>query len=318
MKRQQRLRDVYGVYLLLWLMITSRKPIGSNMFSKEWDLLVVLDACRVDALREIQDEYAFLTDIGETWSLGSTSKEWIEQTFIEEYADEISQTAYITGNPFSNTLLGDRKRTEYGATTLNSWLERATWPEKLLQSNLVESTSCAHIEPLWGEGPHGEFQQSSSPSSITNHTIKAARSGDFDRVIAHYMQPHSPYYASSKKYDELSELEKSPFEALRNGASKDKVWQAYLDNLRYVLDHVETLLENVDGTVLITADHGELFGEWGMYYHHAGHPHPNLKKVPLVKTEERDKETVVPDVTLGDGDENYEVSDKQLKALGYL
>jgi hypothetical protein len=38
------------------------------------------------------------------------------------------------------------------------------------------------------------------------------------------------------------------------------VWEAYLDNLRYVLDNIEELLQNVDGKVVISADHGELFG----------------------------------------------------------
>ncbi|PSP48877.1 hypothetical protein BRC67_12005, partial [Halobacteriales archaeon QH_3_68_24] len=44
--------------------------------------------------------------------------------------------------------------------------------------------------------------------------------------------------------------------------------EAYLDNLRIVLDEVAVLLENIDAdTVAITTDHGEAFGERNFYRH---------------------------------------------------
>jgi arylsulfatase A-like enzyme len=131
------------------------------------------------------------------------------------------------------------------------------------------------------------------------------------------MQPHSPYFASSRNYGNLKEYEKKPFKALKED-EKEKVWGAYLDNLRYALDDIERLLQNVDGDVVISADHGELMGDHGMYYHMPGNIHPKLKKVPWVRVKGDDKQTAVPDVTL-DGVENaQEVSEEQLEALGYL
>lgn len=59
------------------------------------------------------------------------------------------------------------------------------------------------------------------------------------------------------------------------------MWTAYLNNLRLVLDSVETLLKNVDAeTVAISADHGEAFGEWGVNRHPIAIPHPKIKRVP--------------------------------------
>lgn len=318
--KKRLLKELYSTYLFFWLVLTSRKPIGTNVYKRDWDVLVLLDTCRVDALRAVQDEYDFLEDIQEVWSIGSTSKEWVEQTFVHKYADEIAETAYITGNPFSNTLLGSRKRTEYGSTH-GTWIEQVNWVNSIIRDDIVDGESLGHLEPLWGTtGPDAPFQRSQHPKALTDYTIKAARTGEYERVISHYMQPHSPYFASSTEYEELADHEKYPFKVLKEGTQEEKqtVWKAYLDNLRYALDHVETLLENVDGTVVITADHGELLGDHRMYYHMPGNPHPKLKKVPWVKVNGKDEHTRTPDVTLKGHENAQEISEEQLEALGYI
>lgn len=37
------------------------ETIGMNVFSRDWDLLVILDTCRVDGLNALVPEYDFLT-----------------------------------------------------------------------------------------------------------------------------------------------------------------------------------------------------------------------------------------------------------------
>ena len=318
--KKRILKEAYATYVFFWLVATSRKPIGTNVFEHDWDVLVLLDTCRVDALREVASEYDFLENIEETWSVGSTSKEWVEQTFTQQYAGEIANTAYITGNPFSNTLLNERERTEYGSTH-STWLDRSDWANKFIKDDVVDGESLGHLEPLWGTtGPDAPFEESQHPKALTDYTIKAARAGEYDRVISHYMQPHSPYFASSTNYDELAEHEKAPFRVLKNGGKKESqiVWDAYLDNLRYALDHVEVLVENVDGTVVISADHGELLGDQRMYYHMPANLHPKLKKVPWVEIEAVDNRTSDPDVTLTGYKNAEDASEEQLEALGYI
>ncbi len=307
------MREVYAGYLLLWLIVTSRYPLGTNVYEEDWDVLLVLDTCRVDALQEVEDEYDFLGNIGSIWSVGSTSKEWVEQTFIDKFHQGISNTAYITGNPFSDTLAGDRNQFDYGATTRGAWIENAERLAGLVKSNIVSDTHIGHVEFL----QPGD-SKTVKPRPITDHVIKAARSNDFDRIIAHYMQPHTPYYSSSKIYDELAEYEKYPFRAIRRGdKNKNEVWEAYIDNLRYVLNDIQLIVDNVDGEVIITADHGELFGECGMFYHHAGNIHPHLRKVPWVKIETNDRRTYESDVEFR-GKSVERMTDEQLEALGYL
>jgi len=314
--KKRLLKELFATYLLFWLVVTSRQPVGTNVFERDWDVLVILDACRTDALREVQDEYEFLGEIEEMWSLGSTSKEWIEQTFTEEYAEEVANTAYITGNPFANVLLGERGRIDYGTTT-GTWIERSDMAESLVRDRMLDADDVGHIEPLWGDTKNGEFSSSQKPEPITERTIEAGRTGDYDRIIAHYMQPHSPYFASSESYEELKEYESSPFEAMKQGET-ERVWNAYIDNLRYVLNSVEVLLQNIDGDVIITADHGELMGDHRMYYHMPGNPHPKLRKVPWAQTTATDRRSLEPDVVLDGTEGAQQVSEDQLKALGYL
>lgn len=43
-----------------------------------------------------------------------------------------------------------------------------------------------------------------------------------------------------------------------------KFWTMYTDNLKIVLKAVSQLLQEIEGNIVITADHGEAFGEQGV------------------------------------------------------
>lgn len=75
------------------LACTSRYPIGRNVYERDWDLLVVLDTCRVDALREVSPEYDFIGEVDAVWSVGSATAEWTANTFTQSHLDKISKTA---------------------------------------------------------------------------------------------------------------------------------------------------------------------------------------------------------------------------------
>jgi len=49
-KRPKRatLYIIFTLYLTIWYTITSRWPFGRNAYESDWDLLIILDACRVD------------------------------------------------------------------------------------------------------------------------------------------------------------------------------------------------------------------------------------------------------------------------------
>jgi len=154
------------------------------------------------------------------------------------------------------------------------------------------------------------------------------REHDWDLLMLHYIQPHAPYIADAIQNDEeLSETESRPMWALRNGRIDTTTgWEMYLDNLRLALDSVKILLENLDAQkVILTADHGESFGEYGGKFGHIdGYLTPQVRKVPWVTTTATDEETVVPDSRyskeIGIQTSKYSECDlkEHLKDLGYF
>lgn len=308
-------RELYALYLLPWMTATSYYPIGTNVFDLEWDILIVLDACRVDAMQAVASEYKFINDVESTYSVGSTSKEWMVNTFTEEYRDQINRTTQISANAWVDSVLTDEVDYGFWSPTRGSFLEShplfASMMSRptLTQEDFAEFKSLSHLNEEYGVVP---------AETVTDHAIETARESPFDKMLIHYMQPHAPYLRNAIQEErELTSTEEDPFGELRSKGNKDEIFNLYLDNLRYVLDSVELLLDNIDGErVLITSDHGELFGEFGISNHIAGIPHPNLKKVPLVETSATDKRNYTPEIT-NKSQENSSVEDR-LENLGYL
>jgi len=275
--------DLYtGLWWLAWPI-----PRGTNVYEREWDVLVVLDACRVDLLRSVADEYDFLGEIERVESVGSMSKEWMAKTFTDEHADEVADTAYVTSNVFS---------------------------ERMLNADRFGS-----LEEVWRDG-WDEEADTVLPRTMTDRAIRTAREDDPDRLIVHYVQPHHPFVGLEAGFDADPfgpALSDTVVDALR----KDKIdreafWEAYRDNLRLALDDVELLLSNVDADrVAITADHGDALGEWGIYDHPVGCLHPAVRTVPWTTTTATDRGTYVPEI---DRETDDSAVEDRLQALGYV
>jgi len=298
---------VFTLYLTVWYAITSRYPIGRNVYEGDWDLLIVLDACRVDTLREVADEYEFIEDVESVWSIGSQSAEWMSNTFTERHRDEISRTSYISANGYSESILERGSRPPANNTTpidLSSW--------SVVPGHDFDS----HIQ-VW-KTYHDEEYRTTHPQPVTDHTIEEGRHGSADRIIAHYTQPHLPYVgAAVSENREPTELEDRGYELLEEGReSRHEVLEAYKETLRWVLDDVEELLQNIDAAkVVITSDHGEAFGEGKAYGHPEGFPHPVVRKVPWVVTKATDEKTRESDT-----ESNHSIEtdiEDHLRDLGY-
>lgn len=306
---------VYYLYVGLWLTLTTRFPFGTNIYERDWDLLIILDACRVDALEAVAEEYPFLDEVDSIVSLGSTSGEWVGHTFCRAYADEVERTAYVTANPHSQAVLADRRfPPQYVAA-----------PVVFPDWSAVEPSRFALLDEVWRDGRLEEDTESIiravPPRTVTDRAIRAFRTDDTSRRIVHYMQPHAPYLRSASTPDDptvpgVDVFLPRPFEALKRGeVPHEGVWEAYLDTLRLVLDEVAVLLRNVDADrVAITADHGEAFGELGFYEHPVACPHPVVKRVPWAETTAEDAGTRDPIVD----STAHRDADTYLEDLGYL
>lgn len=298
---------VYTWYLVFWYTVTSRRPIGTNVYERDWDVLLILDACRVDTLREVSDEYAFLEDIDTMWSVGSQSDEWMANTFIEGYREEIGRTQYLSGNGHTGQLF------ERGSLPPKN----NTTPVDLSRWDLVDLSAFDSVEMVW-KNYHDDTYNVALPSVMTDHAIDAGRKDDPDRLMVHYMQPHLPYLGRAMREERpLTDLEREGYEQLETGdADREKVYELYKETLRVALDEIEVLLENIDANrVAITSDHGEAFGEGGAYGHPEGFPHPIVKKVPWVETSASDEGTREPDLKR-DTAERVKL-EQHLRDLGY-
>lgn len=279
-------------YSGLWRYLGWHVPRGTNVYDREWDTLVILDACRVDLLREVADEYSFVGAVESMESVGSMSGEWIQKTFTDAYADEMARTAYVTANVFSDELL--------------------------------EASDFGTLDEVWRYA-WDEDRGTIPPRAVTDRAIDVARSEDPDRLIVHYMQPHHPFIGEDVSLD--GTFEADPFgrrggdtviDALRRGdVSREAFWAAYRANLRLALADVSLLLSNHDAeTVAITADHGDALGEWWIYDHPAGCLHPVVKNVPWTETTAADSGEYEP--TTARGSETDGTVEERLRNLGYV
>lgn len=290
---------------------------GTSIYEKDWDVLLVLDTCRPDVLEEVAPEYEFLpSNVPTMNSLGSASPEWLAKNFSPEYApeymDEVENTAYITANLFSDGLE----------------------PEHVFDDATFDPGRFLLCDEVWQYGWDDEYD-TTPPDAMADRAISVMREQNPDRLIVHFMQPHTPYRMLYDKYPEWfdsthgGDEDDAPhrrdrdwrlWQRLRHDViSREEVWEAYRDNLRWVLDEgVTPVLENVDAeTVAITADHGEAFGEWGLYAHPHHVPAPVLKRVPWVTTTATDTGSYEPTLEPEIGNvSNDEITDR-LAALGY-
>jgi len=304
----------YSLYAGAWTTITSRYPVGTNIFEKEWDVLILLDTCRRDALAQVASDYEFINDVESVISVGSSSNEWIANTFKRDYEDEISNTAYITANGHAEKVLFDRIYPEVH-------INRPRLPPNMAKLDFVEPNSFGYLEQVWKYSSQ-EHVGHTPPGMVTDRSIRLIREGVADHYIIHYSQPHAPYTSMAFEANrELLGYEKDPFSALRSGTSKEKIWDAYISDLKMVLNMVEILLQNIDARkVAISADHGEAFGEFGLYGHLPGLLHPQVKQVPWAETTAEDTSCYEPVISLDDIGNSANVSpdmDEHLEALGY-
>jgi hypothetical protein len=51
------------------------------------------------------------------------------------------------------------------------------------------------------------------------------------------------------------------------------------------LDEVETIVQDVEGDIVVTSDHGNAMGEWGVYGHPARVPIAAIRRVPWAETQ---------------------------------
>lgn len=269
---------------------------GVDIFEEDWDTLVILDGCRYDSFGELND---ISGQFESRTSQGSTSWEFLQANVQDR---ELHDTVYVTANPHLYRLEGGIFHAV--VDLLKNW---------------------------------DDDLQTVPPADVVSAAREVVKKYPNKRYVFHFMQPHYPFLGETgqslehrghqKDVDAPQLDQPSVWEVLQWGKNKSvtekKVWKAYRENLKIVLDHVGDLLEVVDGRTILTADHGNLIGDRLYpipvrgYGHPSGLRSPELVKVPwhIIESESRRTITSEPPQESVDRDENN--VKEQLSALGY-
>lgn len=114
------------------------------------------------------------------------------------------------------------------------------------------------------------------PETTAEYAMQAAEEYPNKRLFVHFIQPHFP--AIGPTGDEHPELRSMRvWDGLDNGEidlSRETLREAYRENFDAVLPHVRELMDSIHGKTVVTADHGQMFGErsFPIPFREYGHP----------------------------------------------
>jgi len=304
------------------------KPYAQRKATPIWDVdfdvCLVLDSCRFDLWTQVVgpgsgihlehgNHWPLAENTESRWSVGSASPEWIDNTFADAHCGSWRTAGYVTANPFSGK----------AATDMNI-LSEEVYP--------LADRGLAYLDEVWrDQWPMNDALPTVGPSVLTDRALWAwdrRERYSMDKLVVHYMQPHIPF----KKRPEWTDgwdLDgfgsggghgKDDWHKLRDGeVPADEFWNAYAANLEWVLREVERWYNSVDGTLLVTSDHGNGKGEYGQWGHPPGSANPSIRKVPWSVVDGVGENEIAVD-PVGNppvvGGSNREI-DEQLSALGY-
>ncbi len=111
-------------------------------------------------------------------------------------------------------------------------------------------------------------------------------------MIFWFMQPHHPFI-NSGIHDTWNMVDmmihrvkgqKSVWTMVKLGElDVDTVWNAYKQNLLLAMKYVKKLIAHLDGDIAISSDHGNCFGELGLFCHPRKIHIPPLIDVPYLE-----------------------------------
>ncbi|KXA90699.1 hypothetical protein AKJ57_03960 [candidate division MSBL1 archaeon SCGC-AAA259A05] len=261
-----------------------------DIMEEEWDILVIVDACRYDYFEKVYRDYLEGT-LRKVTSPATRTSDWLRSVFGNEKFEDV---VYISGNPYINSQgieLAD------GFNAKNNFYK---------------------VIDVWDYGWNDDLK-TVPPEKISKATRMARAKYPNKRLISHFMQPHHPYLSIGPVQKEMANImsrgkenkkttnklrnflgkymekifglkktyklrkalgltQKRELETIARKYGNKKLEKLYEKNLRKALEKVSDLVERMPGKMVVTSDHGELLGEDGCYGHLSGHE--VLKEVP--------------------------------------
>jgi len=277
---------------------------------RDWDVLVVLDAARYDVFESIYGEYLD-GELTKVRSPGSATPEWATRTFTGSH-----ELTYLSGNPFINSLGIPLNELKWGASAGYEWtatehidtivdLWQEEWDDDLgaITPQAVTEAALDRVEAGYDGRlvvhylqPHAPFIQEG-----TGRKMKRIKAG-FDDVpdagnapaedpdslagrLRRWIEPKLGDSELAQRLGMLVELDAGSTTDILSGGIEATLREYYEENMRLALGETARLVEHLDGDVVVTADHGEAFGEQGVWEHHVETYIPPLVEVPWLRVE---------------------------------
>jgi hypothetical protein len=271
-----------------------------RVVTEDWDTLVILDACRFDTFEAVCDLDGTLEH---RRSLGSATDEFIQRNFGANRYEDI---VYVSANP--------RVEIAFQGSfhdVIQVWRDR--WDETI---------------------------GSVRPETVVEAAREAHEQYPHKRIIVHFIQPHAPFIGDfgrkhlpshstleDHRSDNVDSQTCNIWEHLRAGdVELNAVQAAYRENLNMTLSVLRPFLACIEGRIVVTSDHGNLFGERlppfmkKMYGHPMGLHAPPLVDVPwfIQKGSNRRKIVAEPPQSRTRSDVAItEETERRLAELGY-
>ncbi len=268
---------------------------------KDWDCLIILDACRYDYFEKVYDKY-LKGDLKKVKSVGSDTPTWLVRNFNESqnYKDVI----YVSANPFVNSkgveFVENFNASEIFYKIFNVWEWKFNFnymtvlPEvmgkaaRLAKARHPKNRLIVHfMQPHWpylGKDPFDE----AFPGPLTQAWEEEKNKTFLDEIgdaLEGFAKSVFGELRVRRFKDALNMRRPEPEELFAQKYGEDTLREAYEENLHLVLDEVVKFVERVPGEMVVTADHGEFLGEDGLYSHQSWSDSPILREVPWLRVD---------------------------------
>lgn len=258
-----------------------------SVMKEDWDNLIILDACRFDLFKSCWNGPGNLSKV---ISKGSNTPEWLRRSFNDEYPD----TVYVSANP-------------------------------QVQANNISKRFHSHLK-VW-ESDWNDDLQTVLPEVMSQKTISTVKKYPNKRIISHWIQPHYPFIGKTGRDIEhgtitgegaIENRNDNPtiWDQLQRGkVNREIVWQAYKENLELAIPEIKRTIKNINGKTIVTSDHGNVFGRFGLYGHPGNKYIKELVEVPWLNINDQRRD--IYDEGLMEQSGQSEVIEERLRNLGY-
>lgn len=267
------------------------KNEGIDVMARDWDTLIILDSCTYALFAECSDLSGSLSKV---ISSGSATGEFLLTTVGDA---DLNDVVYVTASP------GIR------------------FVEKHREINLHA------IDDVWEDEWNKELG-TVKPETMLKRAATAHKKYPDKRIVVHFMQPHFPFIGPTgqsiehRAYGGQIDSDKtegdSVWTRLSNGEISEKeVRTAYRENLELTLPHVSELIESISGRVVVTSDHGNAYGQKGVYGHTPGVFLPEIVEVPWLEIPYDERRKIKAEDAVLSVRDTDKVQDR-LEDLGYV